>query len=107
MTDGVSAAIVVVGLWVMAIPLILIKLQQKAERKSGQAARGDPALSGDKSGLEGYRGKVESLSVRPNAGKCLIRGEVWDFVCRENLEIGDLVNVDQVVGMKVYVSKLV
>ena len=107
MTDGVSAAIVIVGLGVIAIPLILIKLQQKAERKGGPAGQVDPALFGDKSGLEGYRGKVESLSVRPGTGKCLIRGEVWDFVCRENLEIGDLVNVDQVVGMKVYVSKLV
>jgi len=57
-------------------------------------------------GIEGMMGdKAQVLSKTSDGGKVLLRGELWDAVCRENLSVGETVRVTGLERMKLVVHR--
>ncbi len=57
-------------------------------------------------GIEGMvGGEAQVVSKTKNGAKVLLRGELWDAVCREELSIGETVRVTGLERMKLVVRK--
>jgi len=74
------------------------KLKEQAKKALAQIG------GGGYSGLAGYQGRVESVIEGGLEGKALIRGEVWDFEASTPLSVGDLVEVEKVIGFRLVVK---
>jgi len=74
------------------------KLKEQAKKALAQIG------GGGYSGLAGYQGRVESVIEGGLEGKALIRGEVWDFEASTPLSVGDLVEVERVIGFRLVVK---
>jgi membrane-bound serine protease (ClpP class) len=57
-------------------------------------------------GIEGMMGdKGQVVSKTSDGGKVLLRGELWDAVCRDDLSVGETVRVTGLERMKLVVRK--
>lgn len=50
---------------------------------------------GDLAGVQGYRGRVQTISLDGKSGQILIRGELWNFISDESLKKNDDVIVSK------------
>jgi membrane-bound ClpP family serine protease len=97
-------AAILMGTGAIVVALVVTRIRRQT-RKAREEMGGDGA-----SGLQGYPGRVESLSESSAGvfrGKVLIRGEIWDFESEQPVVVGDPVQVMKTQGFKVFVSKVV
>lgn len=60
---------------------------------------------GDLAGVRGYKGIVKSINPDFQSGTVLIRGELWNFISQEQINVSDSVTVKQAKGLVLEVEK--
>ena len=66
----------------------------------------DSIGGGEVLGLAGYHGTVEFVDSSGHRGKALIRGELWDFECKDAVSAGDSIEAIETAGMHVVARKV-
>lgn len=53
--------------------------------------------------------KIENLELRGNENIYIVRldGKIWEAICKETLEIGEIAEVEKIVGNKLILSKII
>lgn len=60
---------------------------------------------GDLAGVRGYKGTIKTVNADQHSGMVLIRGELWNFISREKVNLSDYVTVKNANGLVLEVEK--